>query len=624
MSSGGGHNARRIAVITGHVLHRPVKPQPLLADATAGEPALNRQLESSYDYIVVGAGSAGCVVASRLSEDPNLKVLLIEAGGSNQKLKVRWPFVTCPNLQNSEIDWAYRTTVQPETDGRVSHWPRGKCLGGSSSINYMMYVRGDPRNYDDWAHRQGCTGWTYEDVLPFFKKSETLLGASSGELEYHGADGPLHVTKMAEHDFQTKDTCERWVKACDAAGIPATKDYNGRSQTGASIPQHAVRNGVRCDAASAFLFGTGALKRPNLTVITNAMSRRVALENTSGVLKALGVYVQRTVGEQPILVKATREVVLSCGAVGTPQLLMLSGVGPKDHLKEHGIECLQDLHVGENLQDHIMWSVPFTLKPGLNTGLTPKNPLTGGVLSALLRYVLFGTGTFAFPWLQGTAFTHSRLPGAEEAQGNDIQIHFLGFSAAGIDQETMERNFGIKKRADRYFSDVNNAPTYAITLLPTLLLPQSRGHVRLASADPAQPPIIDPRYLTTPQDLDVCVEATRLCHRIASMHPIKDILEGPLVDPSIHHAFGSDEYIRESVRRSCITVYHPVGTAKMGPAHDATAVVDTKLRVHGVQGLRVADASVMPTIVSGNTNAPSIMIGERAAAFIREEAASIL
>jgi len=484
-----------------------------------------------------------------------------------------------------------------------------------------MYVRGDPRNYDDWAHRQGCTGWDYENVLPFFKKSETLLGASSSELEHHGVGGPLYVTKMAEHDFQTKDTCERWVKACDAAGIPETKDYNGRSQTGASLPQHAVRNGVRCDTASAFLFGTGALKRPNLNVITNARAVRVAVTGSNGLLKASGVYVRRNVGEEPTLVQATKEVVLSCGAVGTPQLLMLSGVGPKDHLKENGIECLQDLPVGENLQDHLFWAVTFPLRPGKSTGLTPSRPLTGGILSALVRYVLFGTGTFAFPWLQGTAFTHSRLPGLEEAQGNDTQIHFLGFSGAG-DQEIMERNFGIKKRADRYFSDVKNHSKNAVTFLPTLLLPQSRGSVKLASADPAHPPIIDPRYLTASRDLEVCVEATRLCHRIAAMHPLSDMVEAPLVDPSNDHDPGSDDYIREQVRRSCVTVYHPVGTAKMGPVHDATAVVDTRLRVHGVQSLRVADASVMPTIVSGNTNAPSIMIGERAAAFIQEEAAA--
>eukprot|EP00928_Gymnodinium_smaydae_P000840 TRINITY_DN10311_c0_g3_i2.p1 TRINITY_DN10311_c0_g3~~TRINITY_DN10311_c0_g3_i2.p1 ORF type:complete len:665 (+),score=107.05 TRINITY_DN10311_c0_g3_i2:113-1996(+) len=595
----------------GEAAGRPA-PEPV---PVASTPALNRALRKSYDYIVVGAGSAGCVIASRLSEDPAVSVLLIEAGGSNQKFSVRSPFITCPKLQNTELDWAYRTTRQQTLDDRISHWPRGKCLGGCSSINFMIYVRGDPRNYDDWAQRQGCDGWSYADVLPFFKRSENLLDAR-GNTSSHGVGGPLSVTDMAARDdWATKEVCERWVKACDAAGVPRTEDYNGPTQTGAALPQVTVRDGVRCDTASAFLFGTGALTRPNLTVLTDSRVTRIAIDGD----RATGVFLRKDAGGKESLVSVSKEVVVSCGAVGTPQLLMLSGIGPSGELRKHSITCVRDLPVGQNLQDHLMWPVTFSMKPGLTTGLAPKRKLTGGVITSLFKHVLFGTGTFSYPWLQGTAFAHSQLPGSPEAEGNDMQIHFLGFSGGG-DQAELEKNFGIPLREDRPLSDVNVGPSDGIVFLPTLLLPKSKGSIRLASSNPSDAPVIDPCYLTHPRDLDVCSELTRLCIRIAEQAPLAEVLGQRVMDTSIPgHAEGSDEYCREFVRRNAVTVYHPVGTAKMGPDRDPEAVVDLRLRVRGIRGLRVADASVMPTIVSGNTNAPSIMIGERCAAFLREK-----
>jgi len=589
------------------------RPEP-----TAATPALGRALQATYDYIVVGAGSAGCVVASRLSEDPDVSVLLIEAGGSNQRFMVRSPFVTCPLLQNTSLDWAYRTTRQATTDDRVSFWPRGKCLGGCSSINFMIYCRGDPRNYDHWAQKLGCDGWSYEEVLPFFKRSENLLEEGGAEAELHGRGGPLQVTQMSEHDFVNKEICEQFVESCGAAGLPRG-DYNGREQRGASLTQVTVKDGVRCDTASAFLFGTGALARPNLTVLTDAMVTRVVLQG----LEATGVCVQtKGKAEPPVFLSASKEVVLSCGAVGTPQLLLLSGLGPRAHLEEHGIGCVRDLPVGENLQDHIMWPLPYGLKPGVPAALSPQRPVTGGLLGGLAKHLLFGTGVLSFPMVQAVAFGHSGTEGSDEAEGNDMQLHWLGF-AGGFDKNMMERNFGIVPREDRPMTRLDDHPDLfvkeGVTFLSTLVLPKSTGFVRLASADPAEPPIIEPRYLSDPRDLAVCAAATRLARRVAREPPLRDALGEMVNDPSIPHDPESDEYIHEYVRRSCITVYHPVGTAKMGAADDPTAVVDPRLRVRGVRRLCVADASVMPSIVSGNTNAPSVMIGERLAAFLQED-----
>ena len=387
-----------------------------------------------------------------------MSVLLVEAGGSNQSFKVRWPMVTCPGLQNSERDWQYRTTPQPHNDGSVSHWPRGKTLGGSSSINYMLYVRGDPRNYDDWA-RQGCAGWGYKDVLPFFKKSENLIGEDDSGAGAHGRGGPLDVSKMSDGDFGTKDICERWKAACERAlGMDTPNpDVNGPTQTGAMLSQCTVKNGARRDTASAFLFDTGALARENLTVVTDTHCTRVAFRGQA----ATGVLLQRGNGSPPpVAVDAAREVVVSCGAVGTPHLLLLSGVGPRAHLAAHGIDAVADLPVGENLQDHLMWPAMWRMKPGCKSGFNAGSLLDIG--KGLFQHLAFGSGTLAFPWIHGYAFGHSGAPGGDAArEGNDLQIHWLPFLPKN--QAEMETNMGRPKRADRPLSDLSTLPDEGVT-----------------------------------------------------------------------------------------------------------------------------------------------------------------
>mmetsp|Transcript_48737 Transcript_48737/g.75898 ORF Transcript_48737/g.75898 Transcript_48737/m.75898 type:complete len:609 (+) Transcript_48737:62-1888(+) len=601
---------RRINVISGHIAssalsdqgqYHVCSPQP-----TAATPALGRELKSQYDYIVVGAGSAGCVVASRLSENPNVSVLLIEAGANNQQFRVRSPMITLAELQNSDIDYAYRTVPQSCQEDRVSHWPRGKCLGGSSSINYMAYVRGDPRNYDDWA-RKGCEGWSYDEVLPFFKKSENLVGKDLGPS--HGKGGPLDVGQMEDGDFSGRRLGELWVKSCEKLGLPKI-DYNGPVQTGVSLGQMTCNKGVRCDTASAFLFGTGAMQRKNLTIITDCNVNKIVLDENK---RAVGVMAEGKSCPSKI-VKVAKEVIVSCGAIGTPQLLMLSGIGPASHLQEHGIECIQDLPVGENLQDHLLCGMNFKVKPS-EQPFAPNNPLTGGIITGLVQHFLKGTGNLSFPPLHGTAFYHSGIPGHDASGGNDIQIHFTTFGA--VKPSLVEKNFGLPPPGPKFCAD----STFSVAFIPIILLPQSVGSVKLASSDPKAYPIIDPKYLSHPRDVEVMVEAWKKCREIARTPPLSDVLEEHIetADDSrpIPYPQESDDYIRAAVAKGTVTVYHPVGTAKMGSAKDATAVVDPELRVKGVQGLRVADASVMPTVISGNTNAPSIMIGERCAAFIQ-------
>lgn len=577
----------------------------LHSQPTAASPAIGRKLQSQYDYIVVGAGSAGCVVASRLSEDPSVSVLLIEAGASNQAFRVRSPLIKLADLQNSDLDYQYRTVPQSTigNEDRVHYWPRGKCLGGCSSINYMAYVRGDPRNYNDWA-KQGCEGWSYDELLPFFKKSENLIGKDLGPA--HGRGGPLTVSQCAEGDFSGRLMAEKWVEACSNAGLPKV-DYNGPVQTGASLLQTTTHKGVRCDTASAFLFDTGALQRSNLTVAIDTHVTRVVVDDSK---RATGVMLETKSGVATTI-NASKEIIVSCGAVGTPQLLMLSGIGPTQELQEHGIECIQDLPVGRNLQDHLMLFMGYKVKPAQQPFSVT---LTGGILSALFQHIFYGTGNLSFPPLHGTAFYHSGIPEHDERRGNDTQIHMVAFG--GGNGDTMERNFGLAPNGPKVAAD----SVYSILLLPILVLPQSVGSVKLASADAKKHPLINPQYLSHPRDLEVLVEACKKCRDIVRQSPLADVVEEEITDPYdpvlSTIPIESDDYLRAWVRKKMVTVYHPVGTAKMGAKDDATAVVDPQLRVHGVTGLRVADASVMPTVISGNTNAPSIMIGERCAAFI--------
>jgi len=511
-------------------------------------------------------------------------------------------------LQNSDLDYAYRTVPQsiPGSEDRVHHWPRGKCLGGSSSLNYMAYVRGDPRNYDDWA-QQGCVGWSYDEVLPFFKKSENLIGKDLGPA--HGRGGPLAVSQIEDGDFSARLLGEKIVDACGNVGLPKI-DYNGPVQTGASLLQATIHKGVRCDTASAFLFDTGAIQRSNLTVAIDTQVTRVLVDGSK---RATGIMLEAKDGVATT-VNASREIIISCGAIGTPQLLLLSGIGPAQELHEHGIECIQDLPVGRNLQDHLLVGMGYRVKPDQQP-FAPLKPLTGGIISGLFQHFLSGTGNLSFPPLHGTAFYHSGLPGHDERRGNDTQIHFTTFGA--VDPDAAVTNFGLPRPGPQAIAD----STYSIALIPIVLLPQSVGSVRLASVDPKKHPLVDPQYFSHPRDVEVMVEACKKCREIVKQSPLADVVVEENSDPDdpilSKIPKESDDYLRAFVHKSATTVYHPVGTAKMGAKGDATAVVDPELRVHGVTGLRVADASVMPTVISGNTNAPSIMIGERCAAFIQ-------
>jgi len=469
----------------------------------------------------------------------------------------------------------------------------------------MAYVRGDPRNYNDWA-QQGCVGWSYDEVLPFFKKSENLIGKDLGPA--HGRGGPLTVSQCDEGDFSARLLCEKWVDACGNAGLPKI-DYNGPVQTGASILQSTIHKGVRCDTASAFLFGTGAMQRSNLTVAIDSHVTRVVVDGSK---RATGVILEAKDGVATT-VNASKEIILSCGAIGTPQLLMLSGIGPARELQQHGIDCVQDLLVGSNLQDHLLVGIGYKVKPSQQP-FAPLKPLTGGIISGVFQHFLSGTGNLSFPPLHGTAFYHSGLPGHDEQRGNDTQIHFTAFGA--VDPADTVKNFGLPAPGQKCVAD----STYSIALIPIILLPQSVGSVKLASADPKKHPLINPQYFSHPRDLEVMVEACKKCREIVRNSPLADVVEEEIADaddPISKIPIDSDDYLRALVRSKAVTVYHPVGTAKMGAKDDVTAVVDPELRVRGVTGLRVADASVMPTVISGNTNAPSIMIGERCAAFIQ-------
>lgn len=601
--------ARRLAALHGHVAGA-TGPEPTTAN-TPLRPAQTgahggHELRAAYDFIVVGAGSAGCVVASRLSEDPNVSVLLIEAGPSNQSFLVRSPFITCPFLQNSERDWAFRTSPQQRARNRISFWPRGKTLGGSSSINYMLYVRGDRRNYDQWASDFGCTGWSYEDVLPYFKKSEKYLGSCDGQSS-HGKDGPLSVTHLKDKNFHTKEISEMFVSSCENAGLAGNPDLNGSSQEGAALSQVTIENGVRCDVASAYLFNNGAINRKNLHVLTGHTATRLISQGR----RVIGVCLRScgTVSTEPdILVQASKEVVVSAGAVGTPWLMMLSGIGPASHLKEHDIEVVADLPVGQNLQDHLFLPMTFACKVGHESkAFCDKNPIHIGRL--LAEYAL-GTGLGCCPWVTAMAFCRSGR--RHERDGNDLQIHFVPLISHNA--TLAEKNMGFTPDE----IDVNG-PRYGITMLASLILPRSVGYIRLRSTDPLEYPEIQPNYLTEEDDVQALVDIAKFCRKIAKTPPLADVLGEEHKHKHIEHELDSDDYIREGIERSVITIYHPVGTAKMGPAGDKQAVVSPDLKVHGLVGLRVADASIMPRIVSGNTNAPAIMIGERAADMIRSD-----
>ncbi|QIP11564.1 choline dehydrogenase [Spirosoma aureum] len=537
----------------------------------------------TFDYIIIGAGSAGCVLANRLSVDPSLSVLLLEAGGPDKKMEIRIP-AAYTKLNGTAVDWGFWTEPQLALNGRRMYQPRGKTLGGCSSTNAMAYVRGNRLDYNDWATHGGNKGWGYADVLPYFIRSEHNEQFSQLDSFYHGHEGLLNVTYATRYKTPLAGA---FVKSCIQAGIRENQDYNGKEQEGTGFFQFTIKDGKRHSAASAFL--KPVLSRSNLTVITHALTKQILLKND----RATGVEFI-TGKNQTQIATATKEVILSAGAFQSPQLLMLSGIGPVDALRQGKIAVKKELNgVGQNLQDHLFTGVSSLCSQrgvSSNFHLKPVNQL-----KAIGQYFLFGKGPFTVSPLEAVAF----LKTDPSQDRPNLQFHFAPIHMG-----------------DDYTTDVYDLTTYpttdGYTILPTLLKPKSVGYVGLRSNNPLDAPLIQPNYLEHEDDKMVLINGIRQALTVMQA----DAFDSYRLRIQTPTDYSSDDALWQHILQQLETVYHPVGTCKMGPDQDEMAVVDTNLRVRGVEGLRVVDASIMPTIVSGNTNAPVIMIAEKAADLI--------
>ncbi len=538
-------------------------------------------MSQAYDYVIVGAGSAGCTLANRLTEDPNVTVCLIEAGPTHKHWSVSTPGLALVNMVTKKRNWGFETVPQEGLGGRRGYQPRGKVLGGSSGTNAMIYIRGHRADFDHWE-AEGNSGWGYADVLPYFKKAEDR---AAGENDYHATGGPLRVERRNNSPIN-----ENFLEAGRQLQLPMNDDFNGETQEGFGYYDVTQKQGIRWSTAKAYL--EPAMDRPNLRVITEALAERVLVENG----RATGVQLQHK--KTQVDVMATREVIVACGAFGSPHLLLLSGIGAADKLTPHGIDQVHELPgVGENLHDHIDWIAAY--KGKRNMAKETLGFSIGGSLNMVKEFINYkkhGTGILSSNLAESGAFLY--IDKAEPSP--DIQLHFV---IAIVDDHGRKLHWG-----------------HGFSTHVCLLRPKSRGTVTLNSADPADAPAIDPAFLSHPDDVEKLYRAARLTQQIMQAPAMDEIRGAPL--------YGTDAEDEAELRADIIaradTVYHPVGTCKMGPSSDPMAVVDANLRVHGLQGLRVVDASIMPQVVSGNTNAPTIMIAEKAADMIKAELAQAL